>query len=325
MPPFPVILITGATSPLGRELTSALRAKFGRAAVIAADLNPPIHALEDDGPYYRLDVLDKYELHRLVSTNGVTQLYHLAEAPMTSEHINRKTWQQNIDALLNVLEIAREEKLQVFWPSSIMVYGRSAPKFGCAQDSPTAPYTTYGMFQAAGEQFCAWHRHQHSLDVRSLRYPGLTSADTQPSGKITDYVLELFQAALEKARYTCYLAPETMLPMMHTADAARAAVELMAMPAEKLKNASAYNIAAVSFSPLTLAEEIRKHIPAFGLAHVGSNRQRIADSLPGSITDEEARREWHWRPKYNLSDMAMLMLQQLRTNNTGTMEKACRV
>jgi nucleoside-diphosphate-sugar epimerase len=149
------------------------------------------------------------------------------------------------------------------------------------------------------------------VDVRSLRYPGLISWKTPPGGGTTDYAVEIFHAALEAGRYTCFLAADQALPMMYMPDALRATLELMQAPADSIAERSSYNLAGISFTPLDIAAAIRRRIPGFEMTCVPDYRQQIAASWPRSIDDGVAQRDWGWRPHYDLQAMVDDMLAHL--------------
>jgi len=150
------------------------------------------------------------------------------------------------------------------------------------------------------------------VDVRSLRYPGLISWKTPPGGGTTDYAVEIFHAALEDGRYTCFLQPDQALPMMFMDDAIRATLELMDAPAACVRDRHSYNLAGISFTPLQIAAAIRKHIPGFTMDCVPDFRQAIAASWPRSIDDSAAQRDWGWQPRHDLDAMVGEMLVNLR-------------
>jgi len=149
--------------------------------------------------------------------------------------------------------------------------------------------------------------------VRSLRYPGLISYKSSPGGGTTDYAIEIFHAAKEKGNYTCFLNQDTRLPMMYMPDAIRATIEMMEAPAEKIKVRTSYNIAAMSFSPVEIAGEIKKHLPDFSIQYKPDFRQTIAESWPQSIDDSNARTDWGWKHDFDLSKMTTDMLQNIKS------------
>lgn len=311
--PLPVILVTGARGQIGTELVAALRSLYGRKQVIATDLHDATTIPDLQRPYHQLNVLDKDELENLVITYGVTQIYHLAATlSAKGEEAPLKAWHLNMQSLLNILEVAKDHKLdKVFWPSSIAVFGPSTARKVSPQDALLDPQTVYGISKEAGEQWCAYYREHYGLDVRSLRYPGLISYSAPAGGGTTDYAVAIFHEALQNGSYQCYLNPDTALPMMYMDDAVRATLELMNAPAETLKERGAYNIGALSFTPAQLVTELQKHLPGFTISYSADKRQTIANSWPAGVDDTEARQDWNWQPEYNLPAMTADMLQHL--------------
>jgi len=296
------ILVVGACGQIGTELTPALREKYGRYNVIAADKKITADIL--------LDVLDHEELNNIVRECGVTQIYHLAAMLSANGEQNADAaWKLNVQSLLSVLKIAKEQKLEkVFWPSSIAVFGPGSPKYNCPQHTRIEPNTVYGISKRAGEYWCNYYFEKHGVDVRSLRFPGLISDTAPPGGGTTDYAVDIFHQALEKQHYTCFLTEDNCLPMMYMADAIRATLELMQAPKDKISIRTAYNIAGMSFAPCDLAAAIKTHIPDFNISYEPDYRNEIANSWPASIKDEQARKDWGWVPEYNLLKLTRDML-----------------
>ena len=308
------IMVIGASGQIGVELTLALRKIYGASNVIASDLREENPLLHGTGPYVSIDVMNKEMLHVQVIRQGVTQIYLLAAIlSATGEKNPNLAWHLNMQGLLNVLDIAREEKLsKVYWPSSIAVFGPTSPKKNCPQQTIIEPTTVYGISKYAGEFWCNYFFNKYAVDVRSLRYPGLISYKSAPGGGTTDYAIEIFHDALEHKHYDCFLEKDTYLPMMYMPDAIRATIELMEAPSEKITTRTSYNIAAMSFSPQEIAAEIKKHIPGFAIDYAPDYRQTIANSWPQSIDDSVARKDWGWKPEFDLAAMTEDMLKNLR-------------
>jgi nucleoside-diphosphate-sugar epimerase len=310
------ILVIGASGQIGVELTLALRKIYGNANVIASDLREQNPLLEGTGPYVALDVMNKEMLHVQVIRQGITQIYLLAAIlSATGEKNPNLAWHLNMQGLLNVLDIAREEKLhKVYWPSSIAVFGPTSPKQQCPQQTIIEPVTVYGISKYAGEFWCNYYFQRYGVDVRSLRYPGLISYKSAPGGGTTDYAVEIFHEALEQKHYECFLREDTYLPMMYMPDAIRATIELMEAPAEKIGIRHSYNLGGMSFSPKEISEEIRKHIPDFTIAYQPDYRQEIADGWPQSIDASVAREDWGWKEEFDLAAMTKDMLMNLEAS-----------
>jgi len=307
------ILVIGACGQIGSELLPELRRAHGAFRVVAADRLPPHNGPLKAGPYEQLDFLDCRALGAIIDRYDINQVYHLAAMlSVTGEKNPQQAWDLNMQSLLNVLDLAREKKLaRVFWPSSIAVFGAHPPNHGCPQDTPHDPGTGYGISKTAGEHWCRYYHAKYGLDTRSLRYPGLISHRTLPGGGTTDYAVDIFHQAVTAKRYTCFLRPDTLLPMMYMPDAIRATLELMQAPAARLSTRGAYNIGAMSFTPAVLAAEITRHVPALQISYAPDHRQSIADSWPGRIDDSAARRDWKWSHDYELAAMTRDMLVHL--------------
>lgn len=308
------ILVIGASGQIGVELTLALRKIYGGNNVIAADLREENDLLKGTGPYISIDVMNKEMLHVLVIRQNITQIYLLAAIlSATAEKNPNLAWHLNMQSLLNVLDIAREEKLtKIYWPSSIAVFGPTSPRKDCPQQTIIEPVTVYGISKYAGEFWCNYYFVKYGVDVRSLRYPGLISYKSAPGGGTTDYAVEIFHEALEEKHYDCFLTEDTYLPMMYMPDAIRATVELMEAPKDKITIRTSYNLSGMSFSPGSIAAEIKKHIPEFTMSYKPDYRQAIADSWPQSIDDSVARNDWGWHEDFDLAAMTEDMLENLK-------------
>ncbi len=307
------ILVIGASGQIGVELTLALRKMYGSANVIASDLREENDLLKGTGPYVSLDVMNKEMLHVQVIRQNVTQVYLLAAIlSATGEKNPNLAWHLNMQSLLNVLDIAREEKLhKVYWPSSIAVFGPTSPKQNCPQQTIIEPITVYGISKYAGEFWCNYYNQRYGVDVRSLRYPGLISYKSAPGGGTTDYAVEIFHEAIEEKKYTCFLKENTYLPMMYMPDAIRATIELMEADAGNISVRTSYNLSGMSFAPKDIGAEIKRHLPDFNISYKPDYRQSIADSWPQSIDDAVARKDWGWNEEYNLEKMTADMLENL--------------
>ncbi|MBK7099346.1 MAG: NAD-dependent epimerase/dehydratase family protein [Sphingobacteriales bacterium] len=306
------ILVIGASGQIGVELTLALRKIYGANNVVASDLREENNLLKG-GPYVSLDVMNKEMLHVQVIRQNITQIYLLAAMLSAKGEKNPGlAWHLNMQGLLNVLDIAREENLKkVYWPSSIAVFGPTSPKQNCPQKTIIEPTTVYGISKFAGEFWCNYYHLKYGVDVRSLRYPGLISYKSEPGGGTTDYAVEIFHEAVEEKKYVSFLEEDTYLPMMYMPDAIKATIELMEAPAENITIRTSYNLSAMSFSPKEISAEIKKHIPEFEISYDPDYRQRIANSWPQSVDDAVARADWGWKHEYDLATMTEDMLKNL--------------
>jgi nucleoside-diphosphate-sugar epimerase len=305
------ILVTGSRGQLGSDLTVALRRRYGATQVIESG-----RALysEDSGlfPYKVLDVTDLQRLQEVIEQYQIDTIYHLAGLlSVKGEQHPDLCWDVNINGLRNVLEVAKSYQLKVFWPSSIAVFGPHTPKLDTPQIAVEDPSTIYGITKVTGELLCHYYAHQFGVDVRSLRLPGIISYSAPAGGGTTDFAVEIFYAALQQRTYTCFVRPETRIPMMYILDAVRAILELMQADSASIQVRTSYNLAAVSFSVEELVTEIQKHLPDFTCRYMPDFRQAIADSWPSVIDDSKARADWGWQHIYDLSAIVKDMLAKL--------------
>jgi nucleoside-diphosphate-sugar epimerase len=170
----------------------------------------------------------------------------------------------------------------------------------------------YGVNKVAGELLCQYYNSKWGLDVRSLRYPGLTGYKAPPGDGTTEYSVHIFYGALNEGRYSIFLKEDARLPMMYIDDAIDGTIGLMEAPVEKITIRTSYNFGAISFTPKELAEELKKLIPTFTYDYKIDGRQKIAESWPQSIDDSQARADWGWKPKYDLTKMTKVMLEGLK-------------
>ena len=307
-------LIIGAGGQIGTELTAALRLKWGSELIIASDLKTSKPEALGEGPYVTLDIMDREAVRKYVIDEKIEVVYLLAALlSATAEKQPDFAWKLNMEGLFTILDLAKEGHLkQVFWPSSIAVFGPTTPREMTPQFTVMEPSTVYGISKQAGERWCAYYNAKFGVDVRSLRYPGLISYKTPPGGGTTDYAVDIFYQAKRSGSYSCFLREDTALPMMFMDDAIRATLTLMEAPRENLRVKSSYNLAGISFTPKELAEEIQKHDPNFSIAYTPDFRQGIADSWPRSIDDTYATEDWHWSAEYNLARMTQVMLENVK-------------
>lgn len=306
------ILVIGACGQIGVELTLALRKIHGTDNVIASDIRD-VHPLLADGPFETINASDKEVILNIIVKERVTEVYLLAALlSATGEKNPELCWNLNMDSLRGILDIGVSEKLKIFWPSSIAVFGPTTPRDSTQEHTVIEPATMYGITKYAGELLCQYYAKRYGLDVRSVRYPGLISWKGEPGGGTTDYAVDIFYEAIKSGKYTCFLSEDTYLPMMYMDDAIRATIELMQAPAENVKIRMSYNLSAMSFSPREIAEEIKKLVPEFKIAYAPDHRQGIADGWPKSINDSDARADWGWKHEYDLPKMVADMLPHIK-------------
>jgi nucleoside-diphosphate-sugar epimerase len=308
------ILVTGAAGQIGSELVLALRTKYGDERVIASDIRiPAAQAAATPGPFEHLDCTRPEQIHDVVHRHGVRTIYHLAAMlSAIAEEKPQAAWELNMGGLYHVLEIARQSRCALFFPSSIGAFGATTPRDKTPQDTVQRPSTLYGVSKVAGELLADYYARRFGVDVRGLRLPGLISHGAPPGGGTTDYAVEIFYQAIRYRHYTCFLRPDTALDMMYMPDAIRAILELMDADASRLTHRNAFNITAMNFTPQRLAAEIVTHIPDFRIDYdIDPVRQAIADSWPRSVDDSAAHTEWGWAPRVGIEAMTMDMLEKL--------------
>jgi nucleoside-diphosphate-sugar epimerase len=306
------ILVTGSVGQIGSELTLELRKRYGKKNVIAGiRKTQPTGELKESGPYEVVDATKIDKIADVVKKYGINTIYHLAALlSAVAEKNPQAGWNVGVNALYNVLEVAREFNCAVFFPSSIGAFGPTTPMDNTPQDTIQRPNTMYGVTKVTGELLCDYYFKRFNVDTRGVRYPGIISNVTLPGGGVTDYAVEMYYEAVKYKKFTCPIAGGTFLDMMYMPDTIDAAINLMEADPSKLKHRNAFNVTAMSFDPEILANEIKKHIPDFVMKYdVDPMKQAIAESWPNSMDDSAAREEWGWDPKYNLATMTEDMLK----------------
>lgn len=316
------VLITGANGEIGHGLIGHL--SNGNCQIIALDLNPLDAVLESKVNYsYVGDILDKELLKKVFSAHKFCTIYHLASILSTkAEHNPELAHRINVEGTLNLLQLATEQSRQsgrpvkFIYPSSIAAYGlpdlttkKEAGKV--REDQFNTPSTMYGVnklyCENLGRYYSKYYRQltneldpQRSIDFRSIRFPGLISAQTMPTGGTSDYGPEMLHAAAKGDEYACFVRPDAVLPFMVMPDAVKSLIQLETADRSRLTQ-TVYNV--TSFNPS--AQEIYDiTIEAFPNARItfapDAQRQGIVDSWPADIDDSAARRDWDWQPDYDI-------------------------
>lgn len=308
-----VILVLGASGQIGTELTQKLRLLYGNNNVIASDIREGSSEMMASGPFEIIDATNKETILEIIKKYKVSQVYLLAAMlSATAEKMPQKAWNLNMNSLLAVLDLAKERHIQqVYWPSSIAVFGPLTPKENTPQQTVMQPSTVYGISKVSGEFWCNYYHEKFGVDVRSLRYPGIISWKTKPGGGTTDYAVDIYFKAIEDKKYECFLSENTRLPMMYMNDAVNATIQLMQAKQEDIKIRTGYNLSAIDFTPKEIAAEIKKHVPEFEITYNPDFRQAIADSWPSSIDDSEARKDWNWHHEFDLKSMTEDILKNI--------------
>lgn len=307
------ILILGASGQIGTELAYRLRKTYGKEKVVTSDIRNQDESLKDEGPFEIIDATNYKAIENVVINYEITDVYLLAAIlSATAEKFPLRAWDLNMNSLFNVLNLAKEGKInKVFWPSSIAVFGKTTPSIDTPQKTIMEPSSAYGISKQAGERWCEYYHRRYGVDVRSIRYPGLISYKTQPGGGTTDYAVDIYHKALKHKKYICFLKEDTTLPMMYIDDAIEATLKMMQASKDSIKIRSSYNLASISFNPKEIATSIRKHITEFEITYKPDFRQAIAETWPHSIDDSDARKDWGWEHNFSLDDITNVMLKNL--------------
>src|SRR5574344_1895896 len=310
------ILVLGSGGQIGSELTMRLREVYGNSNVVATDIAPErlTKAIQESGPTEKCDATKADEIAAIVKKYKINRIYNLvAILSATAEKNPMLGWNIGMGALLNCLEISRQEGCALFTPSSIGAFGDTTPLDGTPQDTIQRPKTIYGVTKVTGELLGDYYFKRFGVDARSVRFPGIISNVTLPGGGTTDYAVEIYYAAVKEGKFTCPLKEGTLMDMMYMPDAIKAIVDLMEADPSKLIHRNSFNVTAMSFAPETIAAEIKKHIPTFTMDYnVDPLKQGIADSWPNYMDDSAARQEWNWKPSYDLESMTVDMLKVLK-------------
>jgi nucleoside-diphosphate-sugar epimerase len=321
MPPR-TLLITGANGEIGHGLIANL-AEQSQVRLVALDLHLPDEAVRSR--CYRTvtgDIADLSLLENLSATYDFDAIYHLAALLSTkSERQPRLANRVNVDGTLNLLELgvtqARQQGRDVvfLYPSSVAVYGlpdletkRKAGKVG--EDDWCEPRTMYGINKLYCERLGRYYEYYYRqldapaasgrLDFRCLRFPGLISALTVPTGGTSDFAPEMLHAAAAGKPYACFVREDTRIPFLAMPDAVQALLNLEAAPCPALSR-KVYNVGSFNPSAGEVAERVRKAFPGAQITFAPDvKRQGIVDSWPVDVDDSAARNDWGWRPAFDL-------------------------
>ena len=311
------VLVIGSTGQIGSELTMKIRKMCPEGNVVAGYIKgaEPKGILLESGPAAEADVCNGEQLLGIVKKYNIDTIYNLAALlSAVAEKKPQLAWHIQIDGLMNILEIARENNVAVFTPSSIGSFGPETPHQDTPQDTIQRPRSMYGVTKVATELLSDYYHTKYGVDTRSVRFPGLISNVTLPGGGTTDYAVEIYYAAVKGEEFVCPIAAGTFMDMMYMPDALKAAVDIMNADPSKLKHRNSFNIASMSFDPEILRKKIEEHIPGFRMRYEADHAgQGTADSWPDKMDDSCAREEWGWTPSYDLETMTVDMIDALRT------------
>lgn len=317
-----IVLVTGANGEMGHGLIHQLHSDG--AAIVALDVSPLDKVLRDKVSTWIVgDVLDQMLLGRLVVEHQIRTIYHLASILSTKAEYNPETAHRiNVEGTLNLLRLAVEQSqwqgraVKFIYPSSIAAYGVSCldekSSSGKVKENDCSnPTTMYGInklyCEHLGRYYNSFYRQlavdsgvTHTVDFRAIRFPGLISAETVPTGGTSDYGPEMLHAAAQNIPYACFVRPDTRIPFMVMPDAIRSLVKLEASPREKLGQ-YVYNVTSFSPSAQEIYDIVLKAFPGAEIRfEVDERRQKIVDTWPEDIDDTAAQKDWGWKPDYDL-------------------------
>ncbi len=303
------VLVTGAAGELGIGLLRNLVS----SKLYGLDLGSPKHWIPDSVTWIKGDITDSDFINRVFKEIRPTTVYHFAALLSTAAEKNPLLAQKvNVEGSLNILNAARDlsttkNPVKVIFPSTIAVYGTSSIE-PTEEDKFENPITMYGANKLYIEKLGVYYSRFFQLtdqnpekpliDFRAVRFPGLISADTLPTGGTSDYAAEMVHAAARGEHYTCFVKPETVLPFMVMPDALRAIIELS--EASTINEERVFNVGAFSVSARQIEEKVRSFFPKFEVEYVPNpGRLQIVDSWPRYLADGRAKRVWGWKAKYD--------------------------
>lgn len=317
------VLVTGASGEIGQALIDSL-SEDPQTEIISLDLKPLPGWLQGKSSHIVGDLLDKSLLKRLEEDFSFSQIFHLAAVlSTTAEHRPYQAHQINTCITLDLLELAARQSqlagrsMKFIFPSSIAVYGLPDPETKMAlppltETQWTEPKTMYGCSKLYCEKVGTYYSEGYGqladqppvrIDFRSIRFPGIVSAFTIPSGGTSDFGPEMIHAAAQGKAYRCFVREDVRIPFMVMPDAVRSLLMLADAPQEKLSR-RVYNVSSFSFSARDFADFTRQGFPGAEISFAPDPaRQAIVDSWPADIDDSAARTDWGWQPRFD-ADLA---------------------
>lgn len=318
-----VILITGANGEIGHGLITQISAEK-HARILALDLKPIDECLEAQCErFIQGDILDKMLLGRLMAEYEITTIYHLASILSTKAEYNPETAHEiNVEGTINLLRLGVElsqwqgKSVKFIYPSSIAVYGLPNLETKTAEGKIKEfqwcnPITMYGCnkiyCEHLGRYYSRYYRQlakdpiKNTIDFRCIRFPGLISADTTPTGGTSDYGPEMLHSAAKASPYECFVRKDTRIPFMAMPDAIKALLLIERAPRENFSQL-VYNVTSFSPSAQEIEGYVKKAFPQSEISYeVHHSRQAIVDSWPEDVNDTPARNDWGWLPDYDIN------------------------
>ena len=318
-----VILITGANGEIGHGLINQIGAEK-RARILAMDLKQIDDCLEAQCErFIQGDILDKMLLGRLMAEYEITTIYHLASILSTKAEYNPETAHEiNVEGTINLLRLGVElsqwqgNSVKFIYPSSIAVYGLPDRETKISEGKIKEyqwcnPITMYGCnkiyCEHLGRYYSRYYRQlakdpiKNTIDFRSIRFPGLISADTTPTGGTSDYGPEMLHSAAKATPYECFVRKDTRIPFMAMPDAIKALLLIEKAPRENFSQL-VYNVTSFSPSAEEIEGYVRKSFSKCEISYeVHQSRQSIVDSWPEDVDDSPARKDWGWEPDYDMN------------------------
>tara|TARA_X000001036_G_scaffold386336_1_gene381402 strand:- start:117 stop:1034 length:918 start_codon:yes stop_codon:yes gene_type:complete len=289
------ILITGALGQLGEFFVKSLN--NSNNFVLATDIivNKTLNC-----DFELFDIMDYECGDYLINKYKINQIYNFAAILSAKGEKNPlSTWDINNAGFMNIAKLCIKNNIkQIFWPSSIAVFGINSNLDFVKNDEPMLPGTIYGVSKLACEKVMNYFNYKNLLDIRSIRLPGIVS-NSKPGGGTTDYIVEMLYNAKQKKSYTCFLKENTCLPMIHVQDAVDASIKLMNLNKNQISLNYPYNISSFETSPNSWLKTIRSLGYDLDIKYNIDFRQNIADSWPKKIDDNILRNQINWQPIYN--------------------------
>lgn len=316
-----VVLITGANGEIGRSLVERLH-RDGRYQIVTLDLTPiPDEIRSMCLATYAGNIMDRYLLDQIAAHHEIEAVFHLAALLSTrGERDPELAHQVNVEGTLNLLRVAQSQSgrlgrpVRFLFPSSVAAYGvpsleEKESRGAMREEEWNVPITMYGCNKLYCEHLGRYFTHHFRqlgaladvarLDFRAIRFPGLISADSVPTGGTSDFGPEMLHAAAQGKSYDCFVGPEARIPFMVMPDAVRSLVQLLEAARSRLKTC-VYNVSAFSVSAREIADRVNRAFPEADIRYAPDPvRAKIVDSWPRDLDDTRAREEWGWSPEYD--------------------------